>query len=249
MMGLLEGQTPVIVAQWKIAASIGDMHPVDLGPDVGVFIHVMSSGPVGRDYRMLFHHLLRLRNHRFEVTWSARWGYSRSNPSSYMPPNIRFFDTNGDGTKEILVRVPGAGIAKSRRHRWGVFCWDGYEGRFVPDRGLAWSPVAQQEPTWAATGFLEAVAAGDSDAASGLTAYPVRGCSRPEELIDFLTGEGVTSAGVPRLSPKRSTGRSVVTVPMRRRSGPDRYLLELQVVGDQTPLPRWRICSARLLRW
>ncbi len=249
VIGLLEGRMPVIVAQWKIPASIGDMHPVDMGPEVGVLLHVMSSGPAGPGHRMLYHHLLRLKNHRLEETWSARWTYTRGAPASYLPPVIRFVDTDGDGKKEILLRVPGAALSKRRSRRWAIFRWDGYSGRFVPKKGLAWSPVTIQKPTWTVSGFLEALHAQDGDVVGLLTAYPAPGCSRPEELVDFLANEDVEPAGLLRRSKASSANRAVVTVPMKKRSGPGRYLLEIQLRREQALLPRWKVCRLRLLRW
>jgi len=248
IIGRLEGQMPVVVAQWKRHASIDDMHAVDMGAGLGVLLHTVAMGPVGAEYRELYNDLLRLDGHHLVSTWSVRGGYSRDAPAAYRPPVIRFTDVNKDGRREVLVRVPGKNAPRRKGRRWAVFAWTAYQMKFVPRRGLAWSGVARQRPVWSATGFFEALKHKDRSAAERFVSYPRRGCQPLDDIVYMLAAGKWGVAGDARLL-RSKDNQAVVRVPLKSQLQQAHYEAELDLRQERTPLPSWTICRVKILKW
>ncbi len=241
VIGLLKEEMPVLVAQWRTRGSIDDMHPVDMGPPVGTLVHVVAMGPAGR-FQLLQNHLLRLEGSKLRSVWHLLGGYSQESPEVFLPPVIRFRDLDGNDAREVLVRIPTRG--KRSRRIWAVFRWDTYLGRYVPVKGLARSPIALQQPDWAVAGFLEAVSRGEVDELGRFVAYPRRGCVPSEELADLLGTYGLRPVAPARLS-KEGEWR----VPMKGDTGGARFEARFSLIEHSGPIPEWRICRMRLLKW
>jgi hypothetical protein len=252
VMGRMEGDMPSVLAQWRLDASIDDMHVVDFGPPAGSLIHTVSMGPKGK-FRMLHHHLLRLRKGKLEVTWSVKGGYFASEPKTYQQPVIRFSDVDKNGVREVLVRLPQKKKPGKRRRRWAVFRWDSYAGRFVPSKNLAWTPLAFQDPAWAVFGFVEAVTAADQEAAQGFVKYGGTPCQHPDDLIFAFDPKRWKRSGLPSaVTPKKrqmGPNRTLVRVPLKEPGGPKRFEARVELVAGRAPLPTWKICRATFLKY
>jgi hypothetical protein len=252
VIGRMEGDMPAILGQWSIPASIDDMHVVDLELPVGDLLHTVSMAS-GKEFNSLYHHLLRYQGGDLKETWSVQGGYATAAPERYSPPVITFVDVDGKTGKEVRVRVPGPKAPKKWKHRWAVFGWSTYEGRFLPQKNLAWSPVAKQKPVWSVFGFLEALNASDSERAHTFLEGG-RGCQHPDDLMyAFDPNRWKRSGQLELAAPAReklgTAHASLVKVPLRKTSGPGRYEAHVTLVGQHSPLPRWTICKVKFLKW
>lgn len=250
VMGRMEGEMPMVLSQWKLPASIDDMHIVSFGGSAGSLIHTVSMGPVG-EFRMLHHHLLQLKKHRFSSTWSVMAGYFISEPKRYEPPVIMFSDIDKDGVKEVLVRLPGTG-GRKRKRRWAAFKWSEYAGRFQPLRHLGWTPLALQDPVWSLFGFLEAMENKDTEAASRFVLNGRPPCKHPDELSFVFDPNRWTPSGIPSMiHDARTASRPDIVLlkqPLRDSKGVARYEAHVELHKKTAPLPEWKICRATFLK-
>ena len=252
VMGRMEGDMPSVLAKWRLNASIDDIHVVQFGPPVGALIHTVSMGPVGK-FRMLYHHLLRFDKGKLKETWSIRAGYFKSEPKKYPQPVIRFTDLDKNGTREVLVRLPRRRPSGKTKRRWAVFGWDSYRARFVPRRNLAWAAASRQLPTWSVFGFVEAVAAGDTETAQQFIKYGGRPCQHPDDLIYAFDPRRWKKAGSPVLTrpaaPAPLQDRATVRMPMKAPGGSARYEARVELVRSAAPLPEWKVCNSTFVKY
>ena len=254
MIGRMEGEMASVLGQWRIDASIDDMHVVDLGLPVGVLIHTVSMA-TGKVFNTLYHHLLRYNEGVITETWSVRGGYKTSAPGAYRPPVIRFVDRDKDGKKEVYVRVPGSEKSKKRSRRWARFVWNDYQKTFLPKKNLAGRGVAYQRPIGERSGFLEALREGEEETGRGFLHGRRDGCQHPDDLVYAFDSRRWRRSGrlkkvdAPFKRGASKSDRAVISVPLKKKGEAGRYEARVELIREPRNLSHWTVCRCRFLKW
>lgn len=276
VIGTISGQNTVVHGFWRVPAGIDDIHVMDMGA-AGPMIYTVSFDTSGR-HRKIFHHLLRFDGEKIQSVWSYALDYVVEQPKTYRPVEVSFRDEDGDGTREVRVRMPGADTPRLWKRRWATFKWDPAHNEFIPMRGLAFTPVGAHKPHWAAFGFLEALRVRSlQDARRFGSDTP--GCRHIDDLWEVFTRRKYRPVGLPRradevpaqsfsLDPSKgipqslaqsasrssaqgtsaSPSQGTVVVDLERPDDPSRYQAHFVLRRAPPGEDGWRICIVRFFR-
>jgi|AMFO01.1.fsa_nt_gi hypothetical protein len=244
----IAGQNAAVYGHWQVPAGIDDIHVMDVGK-AGRMIYTVAFDTTG-NHRRIYHNLLRYDGRTLTSVWSYRLSYNVNRPRSHKPVSVTFRDEDGDGNREVRIRIPGKDTPHLWKRRWALFHWDAPSNAFVPLRNLAFTPVALQKPRWAAFGFLEAAQSRSERDARRFGALR-SGCRHIDDLYDAVVRRRYRLAGRIRYKapadPYRSR-RARVTAPLTRPKDVHRYLAEFSLVREGRGENGWRVCAIRFFR-
>jgi len=248
VIGTISGQNTVVHGYWSVPAGIDDIHVMDMGR-AGRMIYTVAFDTTG-NHRRIYHTLLRFDGSRLSPVWSYRLAYHVEEPETYEPVSVTFRDEDGDGTREVRLRIPGPDTPHLWKRRWAMFKWDPPRNEFLPLRGLAFTPVSLQKPLWAAFGFLESVRTRTAKAAQRFGANR-RSCRNIEDLWHAMVRRGYRPVGpLRRKNDVDAFGDREASVlsDLSREGDAHRYLAELKLVREGDGLNGWRVCRIRFFR-
>lgn len=244
----ISGQNAVLYGFWQVPAGIDDIHVMDMGK-AGRMIYTVAFDTSG-NHRRIYHNLLRYDGRALSSVWSYRLSYHVSRPKSFKPVSVTFRDEDGDGSREVRLRIPGKDTPHLWKHRWALFRWDPPSNEFLPLRNLAYTPVSLQKPLWAAFGFLEAVQ-GRSEKAARRFGAMTPGCRHMDDLYGTMARRGYRVSGRLRRKTRAASSRArraVVLADLERQRDPHRYVGEIHLVREGSTENGWRVCRIRLFR-